>query len=145
WDGEAGNNQWSNAINWTGNAVPTATDNVVLDNSLVPGNYSISLPSAAVTVKTITITPSASRTIELTLPATNTALPGLTINGPGYGLVINSGGTFRNSSGSVTGSAVRVIDSIRINNGGRYVHNSASGHSTNVQTLATIAGTESGI
>jgi hypothetical protein len=145
WDGEAGNNLWSNAINWTGNAVPTATDNVVLDNSLVPGNYSISLPSAAVTVKTITITPSASRTIELTLPATNTALPGLTINGPGYGLVINSGGTFRNSSGSASGSAVRVIDSIRINNGGRYVHNSAGSHATNVQTLATIAGTESGI
>ena len=145
WDGEAGNNQWSNAINWTGNAVPTATDNVVLDNSLVSNNYSISLPSAAVTVKTITITPSASRTIELVLPATNTALPGLTMNGPGYGLVINSGGTFRNSSGSASGSAVRVIDSIRINNGGRYVHNSASGHTTIVQTLATIAGTESGI
>jgi hypothetical protein len=145
WDGEAGNNQWSNAINWTGNAVPSSTDNVVLDNSLVTNNYSISLPSTAVTVKTITITPSASRTIELTLPATNTALPGLTMNGPGYSLVINSGGTFRNSSGSASGSAVRVIDSIRINNGGRYVHNSASGHTTNVQTLATIAGTESGI
>jgi hypothetical protein len=145
WDGEAGNNLWSNAINWTGNAVPTATDNVVLDNSFVANNYSISLPSAAVTVKTITITPSASRTIELTLPATNTALPGLTVNGPGYGLVINSGGTFRNSSGSASGSAVRVIDSIRINNGGRYVHSSASSHATNVQTLATIAGTESGI
>lgn len=144
WDGEAGNNQWSSALNWTGNTVPVATDNVLLDNSYVPGSYNVVLPSTAVTVKTITITPVSIRTIELTLPATNTLLPGLSITGPGYGLVINSGGTFRNSSGSSSGTAVRVIDSIRINNDGRYVHNSASGHTTNVQTLATIAGTESG-
>jgi hypothetical protein len=145
WDGEAGTNQWSSALNWTGNAVPTATDNVILDNSIVAGNYSVALPSTSVTVKTITITPSVSKTIELTLPATNTLLPGLTVTGPGYGLTINSGGTFRNSSGSSFGTAVRVTDSIRINNGGRYVHNSASGHSTSVQMLAMIAGTESGI
>jgi hypothetical protein len=145
WDGEAGNNQWSNALNWTGNAVPSTTDNVILDNSFVTGNYSVALPSTAVTVKTITISPSASRLIELTLPSSNTALPGLTVSGPGYGLIINSGGTFRNSSGSAAGSAVRVLDSIRINNDGRYIHNSASGHSTNVQVFAMIAGTESGI
>jgi hypothetical protein len=145
WDGEAGNNLWSSALNWTGNAVPSATDNVVLDNSIVPGNYNVVLPSTAVTVKTITITPSALKTIELTLPSTNILLPGLTVTGPGYGLVINSGGTFRNSSGSASGTAVRVTDSIMINNDGRYVHNSAGGHSTNVQVLATIAGTESGI
>jgi hypothetical protein len=144
WDGEAGTNQWSSPLNWTGNAVPTATDNVVLDNSFVQENYTVTLPSTSVTVKTISITPTASKTIELTLPPTNTLLPGLTVTGPGYGLTINSGGTFRNSSGSSSGTAVRVTDSIRINNGGRYVHNSASGHSTNVQVLAMIAGTESG-
>src|SRR5690349_16824908 len=145
WDGEAGNNQWSNAANWTNNTLPTTTDNVILDNSLVTGSYNVSLPSTAVTVRSITITPAASKTIELTLPATNTALPGLTISGPGYGLTINSGGSFRNSSGSSSGTSVRVTDSIRINNDGRYVHNSASGHTTNMQTLATIAGTENGI
>src|SRR5215217_2236876 len=88
WDGEGGTNQWSSALNWTGNAVPTATDNVVLDNSFVTGNYSIVLPSTSVTVKTITITPSALKTIELTLPPANTLLPGLTVTGPGYGLTI---------------------------------------------------------
>jgi len=145
WDGEAGNNLWSSALNWTGNTVPVATDNVVLDNSFVSGNYNVALPATSVTVKTITITPLATKTIELTLPSTNSLLPGLTVTGPGYGLTINSGGTFRNSSGSNTGSAVRVTDTIRINNDGRYIHNSMSGHSTNVQQLATLAGTESGI
>ena len=145
WDGEAGNNQWSSALNWTGNAVPIATDNVVLDNSIVLISYNVVLPSTAVTVKTITITPSAPKTIELTLPSTNIFLPGLTVSGPGYAMTINSGGTFRNASGSNTGTAVRVIDSIRINNDGKYRHNTMSGHSTNVQQLATISGTESGI
>lgn len=144
WDGEAGNNLWSNALNWSGNTVPSATDNVVLDNSIVAGNYAVILPSTPVTVKTITITPSSTRSIDLTLPSTNISLPGLTATGPGYGLIINSGGTFRNSSGSATGSAVRITDSIMINNDGRYVHNSVSGHSTNVQVLATTPGTESG-
>jgi hypothetical protein len=145
WDGEAGNNLWSSALNWTGNAVPIATDNVVLDNSIVLNNYNVALPSTSVTVKTITITPSASKTIELSLPPTNNLLPGLTVSGPGYGITLNSGGTFKNASGSNTGTAVRVTDSIRINNGGKYLHNTAGGHSTNVQQLATLSGTEAGI
>ncbi|HUQ66797.1 MAG TPA: T9SS type A sorting domain-containing protein [Flavitalea sp.] len=145
WDGGGGNNQWINALNWTGNALPTATDDIVLDNSLVAVNYNVILPATAVTVKTIIITPAASRAIELTLPAANTLLPGLTVSGPGYGLIINAGGTFRNSSGSTSGNAVRVLDSIRINNDGRYVHNSSSGHASNVQVLSMITGTEKGI
>ena len=75
--------------------MPIATDNVVLDNSIVLISYNVVLPSTAVTVKTITITPSAPKTIELTLPSTNIFLPGLTVSGPGYAMTINSGGTFR--------------------------------------------------
>ena len=91
WDGGAGNNQWSNALNWTGNTLPSVIDDVVLDNALVTGNYTVILPATAVTVKTITITPAVSRTIDLSLPSANTAIPGLTVSGPGYGLTINSG------------------------------------------------------
>lgn len=145
WDGGGGNNQWSNAQNWTGNTLPLSTDDVVLDNSGTGVSYIVQLPSTAVTVKSITITPNSGRTIELILPATNIAVPGLTVNGPGYGLTMNSGGTFRNSSGSTSGNAVRVIDSIRINNEGRYVHSSASSHTSNVQVISTAAGTERGI
>lgn len=145
WDGGGGSNLWTNALNWTGNTLPATSDDVVLDNSLFTSNYSIILPATAVTVKSITLSPGSSRTIDLSLPSTNTAVPGLTINGPGYGLILNSGGTFKNSSGSTSGNTVVINDSIRINNGGRYIHNSASAHTTNVQKLATIAGTESGI
>jgi hypothetical protein len=144
WDGGGGNNLWNNALNWTGNTVPTSTDDILLDNSLLATNYTVTLPSTAVTVRTITITPAAGKTLSLTLPSTNTAVPGLTVTGPGYGLVINSGGTFRNSSGSTSGTTLMVTDSIRVNNDGRYIHNSASGHSTNVQILSRAPGTENG-
>lgn len=145
WDGEGGSNAWSNPQNWAGNTLPVATDDVLLDNSLVLGSYTVVLPSTAVTVRTITITPVSGRTIELTLPSTNISVPGITANGPGYGLTINSGGTFRNSSGSSSGNTVRILDSIRINNDGRYVHNSASAHTSNVQVLSLAGGTERGI
>ncbi len=145
WDGGGGNNQWSNALNWAGNSLPLTTDDIVLDNSVVTSNYFVQLPGTAVTVRSITISPAINRAIELSLPSANTQIPGLTVNGPGYGLVINSGGTFKNSSGSTSGNTVVVNDSIRVNNDGRYVHNSASAHTNNVQKLATIAGTEAGI
>ncbi|PWJ42106.1 hypothetical protein BC781_103356 [Sediminitomix flava] len=46
WDGDAGDGLWNTATNWSGDAIPTSTDNVVLDNSLVAGNYNVSIPSA---------------------------------------------------------------------------------------------------
>jgi hypothetical protein len=145
WDGGGGNNQWNNASNWTGNTVPSLSDDVVLDNSVITSSYSVVLPNTSVTVKSITISPGTSRSIDLTLPATNTSVPGFSANGPGYGMIINSGGIFRNSSGNTSGATVRVLDSIKISNDGRYIHNSASGHSTNVQVLSLAAGTEKGI
>ena len=145
WDGGGGNSQWSNALNWSGNTVPTTIDDVVLDNSILAPSYSVILPATAVTVRTITITPSASATIDLTLDPANNLVPGLTVTGPGYGLVINRGGIFRNSSGSTSGTTVSVTDSIRINNDGKYIHNSRSGHAANAMIFARIAGTEKGI
>lgn len=145
WDGGGGNSQWSNALNWSGNTVPSTIDDVVLDNSILGSSYSVILPATAVTVRTITITPSASASIDLTLDPANSLIPGLTVTGPGYGLVINRGGIFRNSSGSTSGTTVNVTDSIRINNDGKYIHNSRSGHAANAMIFARIAGTEKGI
>jgi hypothetical protein len=79
WDGGGGNSQWSNALNWTGNSVPSSIDDVILDNSIVAVSYSVILPATAVTVRTITITPSTSASIDLTLDPANTLIPGLTV------------------------------------------------------------------
>jgi hypothetical protein len=145
WDGGAVSNQWNNALNWSSNSVPTALDDVLLDNSFVSGSYSVVLPPMATHARTITIRPSAGQTIELTLPPTNRETPGLTVSGSGYGLNIHEGGVFRNSSGATVGNAISVRDSIRINNGGLYIHNTSGAHASSVQILSRASGTEEGI
>ena len=144
WDGGGGTNAWSNPANWTGNILPSASDDVVLDNSVINTSYNVLLPSTAVTVKSITITAGINKNIELTLPNTNTLAPALTVSGTGYGMTLNAGAVFRNSSGSSSGTSVNVLDSIKIVNTGRYIHNTAGAHTLNVHKLSVAPGTETG-
>ena len=147
WDGEAGDGQWSSPANWTGNRIPAENDDVLLDNSTVAGNYTVSLPggSAAIVIKTITITPVAGNNIQLVLPVVNTAAPALTATGQVYGISIDNGGIFINSSGTAGAAAIVVNDSFRINNGGLYVHNTRSAHAALVTVLSASPGTEKGV
>ena len=145
WTGLAGDGNWSSPANWKGNSVPGNLDDVVLDNSSASGSFVVVLPNTAVTVKTITIAPAPTNTIELVLPPSNTQATALTATGPGYGLVINSGGIFRNSSGASSGIPVDISDSIRINNGGKYIHYTQRSHASNVTVLSKMPGTENGI
>ncbi len=148
WDGEAGDGQWSSATNWVGNVVPVATDNVVLDNSYVTGTYAVLLPAGVITttVNTLTITPATGQNITLTLPNTNTAATGLAITASGDAFVLNSGGIFRNMTGATSGgTTVNVSGSLRINNGGHYVHGTLRAHTGILNQLSTVSGTELGV
>jgi hypothetical protein len=51
WDGGAATSNWSDAANWTGDAVPLASDTVFIDNSIVPGTYTINLDAAVDTAR----------------------------------------------------------------------------------------------
>jgi hypothetical protein len=148
WDGGGGNGQWMTAANWVGDKLPASASDVILDNSIVTGNYIVTLPSGnnAVSVKSLTILPGPGNTIELLLPAANTAIPAFTTSGPGYGLTINNGGIFRNASGATaSGAPVDISDSLKINNGGRYIQSSPRSHVDVVTVLSKAAGTEQGI
>jgi hypothetical protein len=149
WDGGGGDGQWSTAANWVGDVVPSATNNVLLDNSIVSVNYNVTLPSGtnAITVRTLTISPSAGLHIEVILPSSNTltGVPVFTTTGPGYGLLINNGGVFRNASGATSGNTVAISDSLRINNGGRYIHNTLRAHASLIMLLSKAPGTETGV
>jgi|GEM_PF-6820340 len=127
WDGGGDAVSWNDAANWVGNVVPGAADNVLLDNSVVGGSYTVNLPTGAVTVSvnSLSITPSGVNNITLVLPSGNTANPGFTATGAGDAVVLNNGAIFINSSGAGTGTSVTVTTSnfFRINNGGKYVHN----------------------
>lgn len=146
WTGLGADGLWATAANWNNNSLPAATDDVLLDNTGIAADYTVTLPNTAVHVKTISLSPGATRIIRLLLPATNTVAPALTVSGPGYGILINSGGVFRNESGLSTGASLSITDSIRINNGGRYIHSTRSPSASSiVQFLSKAPGTERGI
>ena len=148
WDGGGSDGQWTTAANWAGDLLPSSTDEVILDNSLVAGNYTISLPGGmeVISVRSLIIQPFGGNTIELVLPTISVASPALIVMGPGYGLTIHSGGIFRNASGISSDQSVQIADSLRINNGGRYIHQTRGTHAASIaQILSKAPGTETGV
>ena len=126
WDGQGGDGLWSTAANWVGDQVPVSTDDVLLDNSVLAGSYSVTLPSGniAVSVNSLVMAPAGTAIITLINPATNTSPTAFTATGPGDAVVLNSRAVFRNSSGASSGTPVGVTTSnfFRINNGGSFDH-----------------------
>lgn len=146
WKGQVGDGLWTSPGNWVGNVLPTNSDEVILDNSIVPDAYTVTLPGGtqSVIVRSLTIKPAPEKTIEVILPVTNTAVPGFVASGTAYGLEIYGGGIFRNASGASAGTSVDVADSISISGGGRYIHNTSRAHAANVTVLSRRPGTETG-
>jgi hypothetical protein len=146
WTGNGGDGNWSNALNWNNATIPLPIEDVLLDNSVVTISYQVMLPlSNAVSVKSITIAPAGPNTIELILPSANTQIPAFNATGPGYGILLNAGGIFRNSAAVSSGINIVVADSFRINNGGTYIHNTRASHAGNIsQVLSRMPGTENG-
>jgi hypothetical protein len=142
--GDAGN--WDNASNWVPSGVPSLTDEVILDNSLHASTYVVTLPLSAVSVHSLRISPRRGSSVSLVIPKENVSTPALTLNSEADAVVIDSGGVLLNSSGLASGSSLRCAGLIRINNGGRYIHNSRSIHANDiVGRLSSAAGTEGGI
>lgn len=145
WDGGGADGLWATATNWVGDVLPAAGDDVVLDNSVLGGTYTVTLPNTAVTVKSLTITPTGVNTITLLLPTTNTLSPGFQTSGSIY---INNGGLLKNSSpaGSPTITVgATASDSLYIYNGGTYEHNTNTGITNIIDKLSRAPGTEYGL
>ena len=126
--------------------MPTASDQVILDNSILAGNFTVTLPDTSVIIVSLTISPSPGNTIQVILPSSNTLTSNaFVVTGLVYGLLINNGGVFQNSSGSASGTVLSISDSLRINNGGKYKHNTRSAHAGYVSIVSRAPGTENGI
>jgi RHS repeat-associated protein len=50
WDGDAADNNWFNPLNWTGNRLPTSSDDVEIN---VPGNAAIMVASGAASIRSL--------------------------------------------------------------------------------------------
>src|SRR5262245_35824976 len=110
WDGGGDGLSWSDALNWVGDIVPGPSDNVLLDNSIVPGTYTVNLPPGVVviTINSLIISPTLPSTITLLLPASNMANPGLNITGSGDALILNQNAVLKNASGASTGGGLNI-------------------------------------
>lgn len=149
WDGQASDGQWANELNWSTDRVPGPDDEVVLDNTFITGNYTVTLPSGNMLISIISlIIQPASSIIQCTLPASNTASPALLLNGIGDVFILHNGAVFRNASGASAGTPVTVTADgfFRINNGGHYIHQTTRGHTDFlVSRLSAADGTENGV
>jgi hypothetical protein len=147
WDGGAGDGQWSSAANWYPDGLPSATEDVWLDNSLLPTAYTVTLPSGngGITIPSLQILPGAGMQITLSVPSVNTASPALNLTGTGECLVLGDGAVFRNASGATAGESLALQGAMAIRNGGRYVHQTARANATIINHLSPSPGTEKGI
>ena len=148
WTGLANDGLWSSPTNWSGNTIPLSTDDVLLDNSVTHGSYTVVLASTSTTVSvnSLTITPTIGNTIQLTIPISNTANPGLSVTSAGDALVLNSGAILINSTGAGNGGVgLAITNTFRINNGAKYVHNNVRANASIISQLSFVPGTENGI
>ena len=147
WDGEGGDNQWNNSLNWQGDSLPALGQEVILDNSVVHASYDVMLPadSQQVNIARLNILPQAANVIRVRIPKENKVSPALILTAPGYSMLIGMGGVFENASGATSGNTIQAEDSVRIENGGRYIHRTPRSHAALVSVLSREEGTEKGI
>lgn len=162
WDGGAGTSFWFDAANWSNDAVPNNATDVVLDHSMVTASYKVVLQSAtttaptvepSVTIQSLQVNPGGGEAIAFEIPSLNTNGSALRLTRSGAGevaLAIYNKGTVTNSAGpnSTSSGAALIVDgsspTVYIFNGGTYQHYTNRGHTTVVENLAPVSGTESG-
>ena len=147
WDGEAGDGFWETALNWADDLVPSSTDDIILDNSIIPANYVIAINGTIGTVqcRSIRILPNGLNKILLSIPSSNINGVALNTTGTGYTIELNAGAELVNASGASSGVVLAIADSMKIKNGARYIHRTSRGNATILNSLSSAPGTESGI
>ena len=141
WTGSAGDGLWTSASNWSGGAVPTAADDVLLDNTNVSGSYTVTIPFDSSLGKAI------ARSIQIgyagnvntiTLYFSNNAkVAGFKFGDSTAGNLdfsVDRGGVFINASNAASGSTYfqrkGTADSLRVKSGGKFVQVATASFST---------------
>lgn len=147
WDGGGGDSLWSNPFNWYPDGVPVDNDLVYLDNDWVATDYVVAMPSGSTTttIHSLHLKPGALKQITLTLPISNTASPGLNLSSIDTAIYIGSGGVFINASGAAAGNAIVLNGKMKIENGGKYSHQTTRGNALLVSSLVTTSENRNGI
>jgi len=133
WDGGASTSNWTDVLNWSGDAFPTASDDVILDNTYISGSYTITLPgtTSAQTIKSLQVGyVGNSNIIGLTIGNEASGVANvLTLNGGGAtALYIENGGVLTNQSTNATRGIklTNATDVFKMSGNGKYVHATSS-------------------
>jgi len=147
WDGEGGDGYWETALNWSDNTIPSSTDDVVLDNSIIFSSFTVTVNGSIGTIqcKSLRILPGGLNKIILTIPSSNLNGIAFSTTGSGYTIELNAGAELVNASGASSGVILGISDSMKINNGAKYIHRTPRGNATILNSLSSAPGTESGI
>lgn len=132
WRGTSGDGLWTTASNWSGNAVPTDSDDVVLDNTNVPGSYTVTIPVDSslgkAVVRTIRIGYTGNPNTITLYFASNAIVEGFKFGDSTKGSLdfcVDEGGVFINASYAAKGSSYIQqndgSDSLRVKSGGKFV------------------------
>ena len=139
WDGEAGDNNWATAANWSTNATPTAADDVVIPNlAATPsitsaGTVSIRSVLSAETINisaNFTVTAASQFNAGISLSGgTLTANGAVTLSGSSTwsdGTIAGLGGVTNSGTLTLSGAAAKTLAATgRIINAGTIVHGGA--------------------
>lgn len=110
WDGGAGTSSWGDANNWDPDGVPGMNQDVVLDNSLLAGNYTVRIDTPAKTFGCRTLTVGDAVTAnEIIFEITNDARIALHIVGTqdeAADFVVENGARFHNRSTAGSGNVL---------------------------------------
>lgn len=128
WDGGAGTTSWFDANNWSTNTLPTASDDVRLDNSAVSGSYTVTVPNANARAKSLQVGYGGNaNTITVNINSAATSSDILTVGGGTLpALAIAQGGIVQNtitgaSSSGLTFSA--TTDTWTMTENAQYIQN----------------------
>ena len=147
WDGEGGDSLWSNPINWFPDGIPSANDDVLINNDMVLVPYTVLLPNGtnSTPIRSIKIVATPNQEIRVVIPSTNTASPAITLNSTDTALTIGAGATLTNASGAAAGNAIDLAGLFIIENGGKYIHQTARGNALLISKLVLSTSSHYGI
>ncbi|MFN5421867.1 MAG: T9SS type A sorting domain-containing protein [bacterium] len=147
WDGEAGDGSWNSERNWFPDGVPDSSEAVTLDNTIITSSYTVTISSDTTTVKlhSLIIHPSNGISITMEIPKSNKAVPALSVFSNKLSITIAKAGLLINKSDAVAGNTILMNGKIRIEDGGRYSHQTQRGNAYIITKLVSSPGTEKGV
>ena len=131
WTGLGGDGLWMTAANWSGNTIPTTSDDIFLDNTIVSGSYTVTLDDDSVqTIHSLQIGYMGNSNL-ITLIIGGSINNILTLNGGGStALHVTDGGILYNQSTcSSTTRGIKLSNSsdvFKMSGTGKYIHASSA-------------------